>query len=49
MKDGGGSAVSYAWFVWKKGYHDDAAKYAYNIKYNFLLHKFECLICCKDN
>lgn len=20
MKDGGGSAVSYAWFVWKKGY-----------------------------
>lgn len=23
MKDGGGSAVSYAWFVWKKGYHGD--------------------------
>lgn len=20
---GGGSAVSYAWFVWKKGYHGD--------------------------
>lgn len=23
LKDGGGSAVSYAWFVWKKGYHGD--------------------------
>ena len=23
MKDGGGSAVSYAWFVWKKGYYGD--------------------------
>ena len=23
MKDGGGSAVSYAWFVWKKGFHGD--------------------------
>lgn len=23
MKDGGGSAVSYAWFVWQKGYKGD--------------------------
>lgn len=23
MNDGGGGAVSYAWFVWKKGYHGD--------------------------
>ena len=23
MRDGGGSAVSYAWFVWKKGYQGD--------------------------
>lgn len=21
MKDGGGSAVAYAWFVWEKGYN----------------------------
>ena len=23
MRDGGGSAVAYAWFVWDKGYHGD--------------------------
>ena len=23
MRDGGGSAVAYAWFVWEKGYHGD--------------------------
>lgn len=27
--------------------NDDAAKYTYNIRYNFLLHKLECLICAK--
>lgn len=23
MRDGGGSAVAYAWFIWEKGYHGD--------------------------
>lgn len=23
MRDGGGSAVAYAWFVWEKGFHGD--------------------------
>ena len=23
MRDGGGSAVAYGWYIWEKGYHGD--------------------------